>query len=135
MVDIVDKKTRSRMMAGISGKDTRPELKVRSWLHTHGFRFRLHVSGLPGKPDLVLPKWKTAIFVNGCFWHHHEGCRNAVMPKSNRQFWYEKINANVARDEKNKKLLESQGWKVFVIWECQVDEPTLVKLVGQLRSI
>lgn len=119
MADIVDKATRSRMMAGIRGKDTKPEKLVRSALHRAGFRFRLHVADLPGKPDIVLPKYRTAIFVHGCFWHGHK-CRNFKWPKTRKAFWKAKIEGNVARDRKAIGELRRSGWNVKVIWECRV---------------
>lgn len=118
MTDVVDQATRSRMMAGIRGKNTRPELLLRRGLHGHGFRFRLHVAGLPGRPDLCLRKYNAVIFVHGCFWHRHESCRYATYPKSREEFWLSKFAANVARDARNRQLLTEQGWRVAVVWEC-----------------
>lgn len=117
MTDVVDKATRSRMMSGIRGKNTKPEMAVRSALHAAGYRFRLHREDLPGKPDLVLPKYHAAIFVNGCFWHGHE-CSLFRWPKSSESFWREKISANVDRDQRNYLRLMESGWRVCVIWEC-----------------
>lgn len=117
-MDVVDRKTRSRMMSGIKGKNTQPELVVRSYLHVHGFRFRLHVADLPGKPDIVLRKYKLCIFVHGCFWHHHEGCRYATTPQTRTKFWMEKFAANKQRDDHVRMLLRNAGWRVFEIWEC-----------------
>lgn len=122
MVDIVDKKTRSTMMAGIRSKDTRPELVVRRHLHQRGFRFRLHAKGLPGRPDLVLPKWKVAIQVNGCFWHGHTGCPRYRIPTTRRAFWLQKIRANRSRDRRALKRLCAAGWRVAVVWECSLIE-------------
>lgn len=118
MVDTVDRHTRSRMMSGIRGKDTKPELAVRSSLHRHGFRFRLHKDDLPGKPDLVLRRYRLAIFVNGCFWHRHQGCFYATSPASRKQFWSEKLEANRQRDLLNRERLLEKGWRVLIIWEC-----------------
>ncbi|MEI7194965.1 very short patch repair endonuclease [Pectobacterium versatile] len=118
MVDIVDRKTRSRMMSGIKGKNTQPELIVRDYLHAHGFRFRLHVNSLPGKPDIVLLKHKLCIFVHGCFWHRHDGCRYATTPKTRPEFWIKKLVANKQRDIQVKMLLRDAGWRVFELWEC-----------------
>jgi DNA mismatch endonuclease, patch repair protein len=118
MTDVVDQATRSRMMAGIRGKNTRPELLLRRGLHGHGFRFRLHVAGLPGRPDLCLRKYNAVIFVHGCFWHRHESCRYATYPKSREEFWLSKFAANVARDARDRQLLTEQGWRVAVVWEC-----------------
>lgn len=120
MADIVDKATRSRMMAGIRGRDTKPEQRVRSALHSAGFRYRLHVGKLPGRPDLVLPKFQAVILVQGCFWHRHEGCPAATTPSSNIEFWQKKFKQNVARDTRNIAALRTIGWRVAIIWECVV---------------
>jgi DNA mismatch endonuclease (patch repair protein) len=117
-MDVVDKQTRSRMMAGIGSKDTKPELAVRRYLHRSGFRFRLHVTKLPGKPDLVLSKYRAVIFVQGCFWHRHSNCRYGTTPSSNVKKWTEKFAANMARDARNIAALRDAGWRVFLIWEC-----------------
>lgn len=119
MTDIVDRKTRSRMMAGIRGKDTGPEVAIRRCLFARGFRYRLHVRSLPGRPDMVLAKFRVAIFVHGCFWHGH-GCRLFRMPASNRQFWAGKIRTNRTRDRKALRTLARDGWRTLVIWECAV---------------
>lgn len=132
-MDVVDRATRSRMMSGIRGKDTKPERIVRSHLHRAGLRFRLQAK-LPGKPDLVLPKYGTVVFVHGCFWHRHEGCRYTTTPKSNPEFWQEKFEANVRRDAKVKHKLEEMGWRVLVVWACQLDEPGLHRLVQEIRN-
>lgn len=118
MTDIVDKVTRSRMMAGIRGKDTRPEMVVRRALHARGFRYRLNVRSLPGAPDLVFPKRRAVIFIHGCYWHRHEGCRYATTPATNTEFWASKFAGNVARDARNVRDLRSAGWRVGIIWEC-----------------
>lgn len=120
MADIVDAKTRSRMMAGIRGKNTTPEVRLRKSLHGAGFRFRLHSAKLPGRPDIVLPRFHAAIFVHGCFWHRHEGCRNASVPKSNAAFWAEKFASNVERDAMNLAGLKEVGWRVAIVWECAI---------------
>lgn len=120
MADVVDRATRSRMMAGIKGKNTKPELLVRSYLHCRGLRYRLHASNLPGKPDLVFPKYRTVVFVHGCFWHQHAGCNYATMPSSRTDFWKRKLSENVARDQCQVIALERSGWRVFVIWECEL---------------
>lgn len=117
MADVVDAATRSRMMAGISGKNTQPELLVRKELHRRGLRYVLNGAGLPGRPDVVLPKWKVAIFVHGCFWHLH-GCSLSKMPANNRLFWETKLDANTSRDIVALLSLMSAGWRVAVIWEC-----------------
>ncbi len=119
MTDIVDKATRSRMMSGIRGKDTHPEQIVRKLLFARGYRYRLHHTKLPGKPDIVFPKYKSVIFVSGCFWHGHT-CHLFKLPQTRTEFWAEKINANKIRDQKNIKLLEQQGWKVLTVWECAI---------------
>lgn len=119
MADIVSKDVRSWMMSRIRGKDTAPEKAVRSCLHGLGYRFRLHRKDLPGSPDIVLPRHRTAVFVHGCFWHRHPGCRFAYRPKSNVVFWKEKFKENVARDRRKASALRKQGWRVLVIWECE----------------
>ncbi|MBQ8479432.1 MAG: DNA mismatch endonuclease Vsr [Akkermansia sp.] len=111
---------RRRNMSAVKGKDTKPELLVRKWLHAAGYRFRLHVKDLPGKPDIVLPKYKTVIFVNGCFWHQHQDCQHAKLPETNKQFWEDKLRKNVERDERNYQELKGMGWNVWLIWECEV---------------
>lgn len=125
-------------MSCIKGKNTRPELKVRKYLFARGFRFRKNDKRYPGTPDIVLPKYKTMIFVNGCFWHGHQGCRYFVIPKSNTDFWLRKITRNITNDGKNIALLHEMGWKVITVWECMlkpaVAEETLEKLVKQIRG-
>lgn len=118
-IDIVDTQTRSRMMAGIRSKNTRPEMTVRQFLHGQGFRYRLHRRDLPGTPDLVLPKWHAVIFVHGCFWHGHD-CRYFRLPKTRTEFWAEKISGNKLRDAKNLEALRTAGWNVIVIHECEI---------------
>lgn len=118
MVDIVDPATRSRMMAEIRGRDTKPEIAVRRALHALGFRFRLHDRRLPGRPDLVLPRYRVAIFVHGCFWHRHAGCRFATTPATRPDFWQQKFDANVTRDAQQKETLIASGWRVATVWEC-----------------
>lgn len=120
MVDIVDPLTRSRMMAGIKGKNTKPELLIRSLLHQMGFRFRIHVKDLPGKPDIVLPKYKVIIFIHGCFWHGHEKCSLFRLPATRTEFWENKIMKNKANDAKAIESLSSQGWRICIVWECSV---------------
>ena len=110
-------------MSRIQGKNTSPELLLRSLLHRQGYRFRLHDKSLPGKPDIVLPKYKTVIFVNGCFWHRHEGCQYTTVPKSRAEFWAEKFRLNVERDYKNAERLRASGWHVIVVWECELKSP------------
>lgn len=120
MADIVDKATRSRMMAGIGGKNTKPEMVLRRALHAQGFRFRLHVASLPGKPDIVLPKHRAAILVHGCFWHRHADCRFATTPATRPDFWSEKFRQNVLRDQRNLAALRDRGWRVATVWECDI---------------
>ena len=119
MTDRITPERRSWNMSRIRGKDTRPELAVRSALHRMGYRFRLHRKDLPGKPDIVLPRYKTAVFVHGCFWHRHPRCRLAYVPKTRTDFWTEKFSENVRRDRKNKSALKKLDWRVIVIWECE----------------
>jgi DNA mismatch endonuclease, patch repair protein len=122
MVDVVDSATRSRMMAGIRGKNTKPELLVRKYLHSRGLRYRLHVKELPGKPDLVFPKYKALVFVHGCFWHQHAGCKYAAHPQTREDFWNLKLSENVKRDSYQIAALKELGWRVFVIWECEIQD-------------
>ena len=126
MVDTVSVARRSEIMSRVRNKDTRPELFVRRLIHNAGFRYRLHVSKLPGSPDLVFPGRKKVIFVHGCFWHSHEGCQNARVPKSRADFWMSKLEANKERDERNMHALMDEGWKVLVIWECELRDPELL---------
>jgi DNA mismatch endonuclease (patch repair protein) len=120
-------------MAAIAGKDTVPELVLRSGLHRMGLRFRLHAKGLPGKPDVVLPKYKTAVFVHGCFWHRHENCRIASTPKSNTDFWIAKFERNVNRDATVREQLLRMGWRVVVVWECELTAKS--KVQETIRSL
>jgi len=136
MADVHSKETRSYNMSQIKGKNTKPEILVRQYLYAHGFRYRLHVKDLPGKPDIVLPKYKTAILINGCFWHGHHGCKYYVVPKTRTEWWQQKINGNIANDEKAIPALQEKGYKVIVIWECELKknriEETLQKLVAEM---
>lgn len=125
--DVVSPAVRSRMMAGIKGKNTKPELLLRSELHRRGFRFRLHRCDLPGRPDLLFPKWNAVIFVHGCFWHGHD-CHLFRMPKSRTDFWREKIAGNVARDWRQMGALRAAGWRVGVVWECALKGRTRLPL-------
>ena len=111
---------RSRNMSAIKSKNTKPEIAVRKLLHSMGYRFRLHSKNLPGSPDIVLPKYKTVIFVHGCFWHRHENCKYASTPKTRQEFWNKKFNENILRDKKNLEILSSLGWKIIIIWECEI---------------
>jgi DNA mismatch endonuclease (patch repair protein) len=122
-MDKLSPERRSWNMSRILSKDTLPELFVRSLLHRLGYRFRLHRKDLPGKPDVVLPKYSTVLFVHGCFWHRHKQCRYAYSPKSNRIFWDNKFETNVARDLRNQRLLRKLGWKVLYVWECEIRNP------------
>src|SRR5215471_10567501 len=121
-MDIVGEAVRSRMMSGIRGSDTYPELRVRSYLHRRGLRFRKNVANLPGRPDIVLPKYRAVIMVHGCFWHQHRHCKYASVPSTNVRFWRRKLNRNVQRDEEKKRALRVLGWRVLAVWECQVTE-------------
>lgn len=136
MADVHTPEQRSYNMSRIRCKNTKPEELVRKFLFSQGFRYRKNDARLPGKPDIVLPKYKTVIFVNGCFWHGHEGCRYFVWPKNNAEFWEEKITGNIQRDKHNRQLLANQGWRVIEIWECQlkrsVVDNTLQNLVLQI---
>lgn len=138
MVDKVSKEVRSYNMSRIRSKDTKQEILVRSYLFSKGLRFRKNDKRYPRSPDVVLPKYKTIVFVHGCFWHLHEGCKYAVMPKSNVEFWEEKLYGNRERDKRNKKELEEMGWKVITVWECELKkdkvEQTLEKLCVQITS-
>ena len=127
MTDIVDSNRRSELMAGIRGRDTAPELAVRRIAHRMGLRFRLHRKDLPGRPDLVFPRHRLAVFVHGCFWHRHEGCRYASTPKSRIAFWTEKFAANVDRDARQEAALRTLGWRVLVIWQCETKDEAAVE--------
>ena len=126
MTDVFSTSKRSQVMSRIRGKDTGPELRVRSIVHRLGYRFRLHARDLPGSPGLVLPRLETVIFVHGCFWHRHRGCRYATTPKSRRAFWQAKFDANVARDRRCSARLRHAGWSVITVWECQLRKPERV---------
>ena len=121
-------------MSRIRGKDTKPEELVRKYLFSQGFRYRKNDARLPGKPDIVLPKYKTVIFVNGCFWHAHEGCKYFVWPKNNADFWKKKIRHNVERDAKNYQLLEELGWKVLTVWECDLKKESFSRTMSCLEQ-
>lgn len=134
MADIVDQFTRSRMMARIQAKDTRPELVLRRALHAEGFRYRLHAYGLPGRPDLLFPKFRGAVFVHGCFWHRHDGCRFATTPGTRPEFWRRKFAGNVARDLSARLGLRSAGWRVATVWECALRKPAQVAVAADLLA-
>src|SRR5829696_1843145 len=124
------------MMARVKSKDTKPELRVRSALHGMGYRFRVHRKDLPGNPDIVLPKHRTIIFVHGCFWHQHPGCRKATIPRNNYEYWERKLKRNVQRDQAAKVLLEELGWSVLTLWECEIprQETALRAMLGETIS-
>jgi DNA mismatch endonuclease (patch repair protein) len=133
MTDTLTRAERSALMARIRGKDTSPEWGVRRFLHRNGFRYRLHRRDLPGRPDIVLPKLRTVIFVHGCFWHRHEGCAKTTTPSTRKAFWEAKFKANVERDLRKANELKAQGWRIIIVWECDVKERRLRRLVSQLR--
>ena len=122
---------RSRNMSAIKSKNTKPEITVRKLLHSMGYRFRLHRKDLPGSPDIVLPKYKTVIFVHGCFWHRHENCKYASTPKTRKEFWEKKFRENINRDNLNQANLSLKGWKIIIIWECQL-KGDIKKLIREL---
>lgn len=132
MADVHTKEIRSYNMSRIKGKDTKPELLVRKYLFSKGLRFRKNDKRYPGHPDVVLPKYKTVIFVHGCFWHFHEGCKYAVMPSSNVEFWKKKLYDNRNRDHRNQAALTEMGWNVIVIWECQLKKVQLEQTLSNL---
>lgn len=134
MADVHDKETRSYNMSKIRAKDTKPEILVRKFLFSKGFRFRIHDKKLPGKPDIVLRKYQTVIFVHGCFWHGHDECAYYVVPKSNTDFWVQKIKGNKEKDIKNLAKLISSGWRVITIFECQLKPQTKLKTLNELLS-
>ena len=126
-MDTVDTKTRSRIMRSVRSKNTYPELAVRRAAHAMGYRFRLHRRDLPGQPDLVFPRHKSVIFINGCFWHAHKGCPKGTVPATNREFWMTKLERNSERDRKNQEALADIGWRVLVIWECETRDPRKIR--------
>lgn len=131
--DTLTPEQRSRLMSRVKGKNTLPEKLVRSLLHSLGYRFRLHRKDLPGSPDIVLPKYKTAIFVHGCFWHRHQGCSKATMPKSNVDYWHKKFAENVERDMRKESELAKLGWCVLTVWQCEVNSRNIDTLAQRLR--
>lgn len=135
MADVHSPATRSYNMSQIKGKNTKPEMIVRKFLFSKGFRFRLHDKKLPGRPDLVLPKYKTVIFINGCFWHGHKGCRYFVVPKTRTQWWLDKICRNQANETKNFSFLKKSGWKVIRIWECDLKKKPDKILASLLQKL
>ncbi|MEW6129316.1 MAG: DNA mismatch endonuclease Vsr [Acidobacteriota bacterium] len=133
MADIFSKDKRSQIMSKISGKETKPEILVRKFLFAAGFRYRKNDKRLPGKPDIILPKYQTAIFVHGCFWHHHKNCKFAALPQTNNEFWKNKIEGNANRDNLARRQLKKLGWQVIVIWQCQLKNKSLFsKCMNQL---
>lgn len=137
-MDIFSKSKRSQIMGAISGRETKPEIKVRKFLFSKGFRYRKNVTNLPGKPDIVLPKYKTIIFIHGCFWHCHD-CNAAKLPNTNREFWENKISANQIRDQKQQNELKNIGWKVIIVWQCELSskpvfEKKMKLLIHEIKS-
>ena len=136
-MDKISKEKRSKNMSKIKSHDTSIEIKVRKYLFSQGFRYRKNVKSLPGKPDIVLSKYKTVIFINGCFWHRHPGCKYATTPSSHQEFWQKKFTANVKNDQKNHKLLTESGWNVIVLWECEIKHDfvnLMTNLIKELHS-
>ena len=133
MTDIVDKATRSRMMSGIRGKNTKPELLARKFLHRAGLRYALHAK-LPGKPDIVLPKYRSVVFVHGCFWHRHPGCRFTTTPSTNTEWWQDKFDKNIKRDSSVTRNLRKAGWHVYKVWACSIDETRMKRLAKRIRG-
>ena len=135
MPDTLTQEQRRRCMSHIRSKNTKPQIIVRHELFRRGYRYRINVSKLPGKPDNVLPKYKTVIFINGCFWHGHEGCKHFVLPKSNVEYWESKILRNHQRDKETILKLQQLGWKVVIIWECEINKSQLLQTINQIVSI
>lgn len=139
MADVHSKETRSYNMSRVRGKDTAPELLVRKFLHRNGFRYSLHSTALAGKPDIVLPKYKAVVFVHGCFWHGHQDCRYATIPKTKTEWWRAKIEGNAANDARAEQILKAAGWSVYQVWTCDLKkdkmEKTLAKLLSQLNKL
>ena len=134
MADVHSKETRSYNMSRIKSKNTKPEMLVRQFLHKNGFRYRLHLKDLPGKPDIVLPKYKTVIFIHGCFWHGHEGCKKAALPTTRTEWWSNKINHNIQRDINAETALKAINWKIITIWQCELKENWQDQLISELTS-
>jgi len=127
MADVFTREKRSSIMRQVKGADTKPELRVRRWLHARGFRFRLHRKDLPGRPDIVLPGRGAVVFVHGCFWHGHRGCKRSALPTSNHEYWEKKIGRNLVRDRRNAAKLRRLGWRVLTIWECEVGKESVMR--------
>jgi len=137
VADKLSPERRSWNMSRIKGKDTKPEMKVRSYLFRQGFRFRKNDKRYPGKPDIVLPMYKTVVFVHGCFWHRHPGCKDATTPKTRTEFWMEKLSKNVANDRKNVDALKELGFRVIIVWECEIEKEfasTMDRLVSMIKE-
>jgi DNA mismatch endonuclease (patch repair protein) len=134
MADVHSKEVRSYNMSRIRSKNTKPEMLVRKFLHKKGFRYRLHVKDMPGKPDIVLPKYKTVIFIHGCFWHGHEGCKYYVVPKTRTEWWLNKITGNINNDTKAEKNLRSDGWNIIKLWECELKKITVEVTLSHLED-
>lgn len=134
MVDVVDRSVRSRMMAAVQSKDTKPEMTLRRALHKAGLRYRLHHSGLPGSPDLVFSRFRAVCFVHGCFWHRHAGCRYASSPGTRKDYWEAKFQANVERDRRTRQKLLESGWRVATVWECWLRHQPVDELAGEFRK-
>ncbi|SDC16112.1 very short patch repair endonuclease [Niabella drilacis] len=134
MADIWSKEKRSEVMSKIRSKDTKPEIMLRKALFALGYRYRIHNNKLPGKPDIVLPKYKTAIFVHGCFWHYHADCREGRIPNTNSTFWKEKLLKNISRDQKHQETLAQLGWEVLVCWECEIEKDLEAVIKGIVRA-
>lgn len=137
LMDAVDAVTRSRIMRSVPRKDTAPEVRLRKSLHRLGLRYRTHIDSLPGSPDIVFPKAKVAIFVHGCYWHRHEGCRLATTPGSNVDFWMDKFRANVVRDKRASRRLRAAGWSVMTVWQCKIKrspEDAACRIAARVRA-
>jgi DNA mismatch endonuclease (patch repair protein) len=134
MADVHTMEQRSFNMSRIKGNDTKPEMLVRRFLHATGFQYKLHDKTLPGKPDIVLPKYKTVIFIHGCFWHGHKGCKYYVVPKTRTEWWLNKINGNIANDTKAIKALKKEGWKIIMLWECYLKKNKSGRILQKLNS-
>lgn len=132
MTDIYTKDKRSKIMSNIGSVSTKPEIIIRKSLFSKGFRYRINYKKLPGKPDIVLPKYRTVIFVHGCFWHAHPNCKDSHLPKSNIEFWENKISSNINRDKNNIKQLADLKWNIIVIWECEIKKKSLESLIGEV---
>jgi DNA mismatch endonuclease, patch repair protein len=122
-------------MRRIRATNTKPELTVRRYLYASGLRFRIHFASLSGKPDIVLPKYRTVVFVHGCFWHQHRGCKHSARPQSNREYWEPKLKKTVVRDSRHRRVLIAAGWHVHIVWECQISEHRLNSLVGNIKGL